>query len=124
MNILHTLETAPENIRLAAEKVAQTRTALDRAKHQEKVAVAKATIRHQGAKNQKILEAMVEQDPEVIAQVAATITAQGEYERAKIAHDHQYNLFVSARKLGSMDERELHAISGSTIRVSPAPYGE
>lgn len=115
-NILEILETAPAEIASAAEKVVQAKKDLSLAEQRWGVARAVATVRHQEAKNQMILSALVTQEEEVKACEIAIIHAQAAYESEKLKHDKIYNEFLSARKIAGMDDRELHAISGSTIR--------
>lgn len=106
---------SPENIRVAGVKMVQARKQLDKAKLQEKAAVANVIVKNTDAKNQKVLDAIIDNDDVVIAQRLVIIEAQAEYEIAKINHEHQNDLFTSARKIGGMDEKELRAISGSVI---------
>ena len=64
-NVISILETAPALIAAKGVELVQKRKALDTAKHNLEVARAAATIQHQDAKNQKLLEAYVANDAEV-----------------------------------------------------------
>lgn len=116
-NAIDILENAAHNISEAAKDMEQKREELDRTKQNEKVAIAKVTILYQDSKNQKILEAYITSNKDVQNAVNCRITAQGDYEKAKIEHDRQNNLFISARKIASLDEKELAMISGSIIKI-------
>lgn len=114
-NILQILETAPESIRIAAEQVANDEMVVKSSKLALSVATAKATIQHSEAKNQKLLEALVTQDEDVQRTSLDLFRAEAEVKKSKIALDYEENKFVSARKIGGLDEKVLHSISSSNI---------
>lgn len=116
IDIVKTLEESPSRLATLAETVREKRTVLDIAKHKVKIAKAKATVKNAPeAKNQKVLEAMVEFDEDVMREERELITAQANYEIAEIAHRKQYDYFVSARKLAGLDQKELRALYGATV---------
>ena len=114
-NILQILETAPEQIRIAAEQVANDEMVVKASKFALSVAIAKATIQNSEAKNQKLLEALVTQDAGVQIESLNLFKAEAELKKSKIAMDYEENKFVSARKIGGLDERVLQSISASNI---------
>ena len=118
-NIIEILKDAAHNIMEANMKKSEASVNLRHAKHQERVARAKATIGHQDAKNQKILEAIVDSNEEVIAQEKSTLLMKARLEVADIKVCFEDNKFIAARKIGGMDEKELCAISGSVIKNTP-----
>lgn len=115
-NILGILESAPAELATLAKTVAERRKDLDLAKHALTVAKARAGIRYQEAKNQTILRSRIDADEEVSRAEVAVIQAKANFEISEIEHRKVYDQFISARKIAGLDERELHAISGSTVR--------
>lgn len=117
-NILSILESAPAKIASAAEKVRQKKGALDTAKNNLRVAEALATVTHQDAKNQRLLDALIALDDGVKLARNGLIAATADHESALIELNRQTDAFISARKLAGMDQKELDAIRGSTIQLS------
>lgn len=109
MNIREALENGPARISFAAAEMEKARTALDQAKHALSVAIAKATIENESAKNQILLQARVTFDPGVIAAEAKVIEAKGAYELKRIAFDQENDTFISARKLAGVEEAEMRS---------------
>jgi hypothetical protein len=116
-NVLQTLEESPALLATAAEVVAKAKEALDRAKHHAEVCRAAATIANQSAKNSTLLQAHVSMDPAVQEADLEIIRLSAELEIARLQYDRLYNAFLSSRKLAGMDDRELHALRGSTIQA-------
>lgn len=114
-NILQILESAPENIRIASEKVANDEELVKSCKLALSVAEAKATIQHSDAVNQKVLSAFVTQDDGVQQASLALFKAECALKKSKIGLEYEENKFVSARKIGGLDEKVLHSISSSNI---------
>lgn len=103
MNVTELLENGPERICKAESALCENRKQLDKAKLRLEAARASALILNQGAKNQKLLEAMVSQDPEVQKAEAAVIDALGDVKLAEINVHLWENAFASARKLASLN---------------------
>lgn len=119
-NVLAILQDSPALLASAAEELARCRKAVELATHHWGVARSAATINHQEAKNQTILNALVNNDLQVQRHAIEIIEAEAAYQVAKIKHDEIYNRFISARKLAGIDPMELQAIQGSTISVRPS----
>jgi hypothetical protein len=115
-NILAILEEAPHRIRVENEKVIDAETALATGKHKLTIARSMATIRYQEEKNATLTKAKVDTDPEVIQWEVEVIRLNANVEKAKNNADAVENAWISARKLAGLDDRELQAIRGSTIR--------
>ena len=119
IDIVTILEQSPAKLAILAEDVRQKRTKLDIAKHNCKVARAKATVEAATkAKNQKVLEAIVEFDEEVMTMERKVIAAHANFENAEIEHRKQYDYFVSARKLAGLDQKELRALYGAHVDMN------
>jgi multidrug resistance efflux pump len=89
---------------------------LDKAKLKLKGVQAVATIKHKEERNQELIKAYRDADPDVQAAEAELIEATGALKVAELLHEKVYNHFISARKVGGMDDAEIHALMGSTIR--------
>ena len=125
LNIVGILEESPAKLALLAEDVREKRSQLYAAKHRVKVAKAKATVQYSTqAKNQKVLEAMVDCDDDVVEEEKKQIAAQANYECAEIAHRKQYDYFVSARKLAGLDQKELRALYNATVDMKTGEVKE
>lgn len=114
--VLDILEQAPARLAAQAVNVSIARESLSIAKHKLEIAKSNAVIANQQAKNQKILDAYVVVDEEVKQCQEKCILARGEFEIQQIAHGKLYDTFLSARKIAGMDDQELHALRGTTIR--------
>jgi len=102
MNVTEILQNGPEMIRQREDVVEAFRKTLDEAEHRLDVAKALAALKYEGAKNQKLLEAAVTTDKDVLEAEAKVIQAKGQYKSAEIALREAENQFTSARKLGGM----------------------
>jgi len=114
-SITEVLQTAPALIAYKGTLMVEARKVVDLAKLALKVAKAKAIIGAKHEKNQMLIEAKVQKDPAVLAAEDVLINAQKDYELSKIAHEKECDKFISARKLGGMDDKELEAIRGGVI---------
>jgi len=119
MNILDILESAPALIAAENQKVVEAEQTLAHAEHHLKIAKAAATIRFKDEKNATLTKAYVDTDEEVQAKELAVIAADAAAKIARNRADRVMNEWISARKVASLDERELRSISGSTIRTEP-----
>lgn len=101
-NVTQVLQQAPQLIATKSEEVESWRKVLDVAKHRLEVARASATMKNEGAKNQKLLEAAVTLDKEVQDAEAEVIRAKAQVAIAEINLQEIENQFTSARKLANM----------------------
>ncbi|MDB5344211.1 MAG: hypothetical protein JWP89_2588 [Schlesneria sp.] len=110
-DIHRTLAETPSLIEQAANEVATQRAALDRAKREAEKARAMATINHQNAKNQTILQALVDLDSGVGSAEAAVIEAHGAYLAAIARHERCKDDFDAAKKESNLIEAEMRSFS-------------
>lgn len=115
-NVLEILETSPALIASANQRVQEADTALQMAEHHLKVARAAATIKYREEKNATLIKAYVDADPAVQEKELEVIAKEAEAKIAKNRADALVNQWISARKIAGMDQSELDAIRGSTIR--------
>ena len=115
-SVLEVLEKAPAMLAYLATIVVQKRKEFDMAKTKLKVAQAKATIKHSNERNQEIIKAYRDDDEVVKQAEEQVIEAQAAWKIAEIEHEKIYNHFISARKIGGMDDPELHALAGARIK--------
>jgi hypothetical protein len=113
MNLQAILETSADTIHAKGKLMVQARKALSVAEHNLEKAKAQATIKHQDAKNQKILEALIVFDEEVALAELDVINAKAEFKIAELDWQKAENEFVAARKLAGMDASEMRALAGS-----------
>jgi len=103
------LEECPDAIQKAAEKVAEAKKALDNAKRNAEMARATATINNQNAKNQMILNALVENDSGVREAEAEIIRCNAEYLIEISKHEAEKDRFDSAKKEANMIVAEIRS---------------
>lgn len=115
-SILEVLEKAPSILSSHAVNVVEKRKEYDRAKHDRDVALAKAKIKHQDKRNQELIKAAATAEEEVVQAEVKVIEKRAEYEIADIKHREIYDRFISARKVAGLDEQELSALRGQTIK--------
>ena len=121
-NILEILESAPAEIASANQKVIEAETKLKTVQSKLNATRSAYVIKHKEAKNAKLTDAYVESEEDVINLAAEEIEADSEVRQAKNNTDEIYNRWVSARKLAGLDDREIQAIRGLTIKMrSPSP---
>jgi hypothetical protein len=117
---IHTvLSEGPSRIEQAAKAVAEARAALDRSKRACDKARAMATINHQTAKNQTILNALVENDSLVDQAEAEVIKCHAEYLIAQSKHELAKDQFDAAKKESNLMEAEMRSFASQ--RPSPRP---
>lgn len=92
------LEECPDAIQKAAVKVSEAKAALDNAKRAAEKARAMAVINNQNAKNQTVLNALVENDSLVEQAEAEIIRCNAEYLIALSKHEKEKDTFDSAKK--------------------------
>jgi hypothetical protein len=117
-NILETLETAPGEIASANANVIAAEHALKMIRAKLAALRNAYTIKYREEKNARLIEACVESESDVQELVLREIESETQVKILKNKADRVYNEWISARKIGGMEERELHAISGSTIQTS------
>ncbi len=105
------LAHGPSLIEQAAVLVAQKKEALDRARRAAEKARAEATITHQGAKNQTLLQALVESSWQVDKADAEVITANSEYLIAVSKHERAKDEFDAAKKNSNLMEAEMRSFA-------------
>lgn len=115
-NVLEVLEKAPALLAHKARIVVDKRKALKTAKMRLKSAQAAAKIKYKEERNMELIKAYCDADPDVNKAEIAEIEADAELKVAELEHEEVYNHFISARKVGGMDDAELQALRGSTIR--------
>lgn len=115
-NVLEVLEKAPALLAYRARIVVDKRMAMDRAKLKVKALRAAAMIKHKEERNQELIKAYCDADTGVQSAEEELVVAMSQLKIAELEHERVYNHFISARKVGGMDDAELHAIMGSTIR--------
>lgn len=114
--ILEILETAPANIASANNAV------IDAEKNLRTIRAKLSALRHaytlkfREEKNARLIEACVENEDDVQQMVLQEIAVEAKVKILKNKAERLYNEWVSARKLAGMDQNELDAIRGSTIR--------
>ena len=116
-NILEILQAAPAKIAEENVRVIESEKTYKLAKARLSASRNAFTVVHRGEKNSRLIEAMVENEPDIQVLVIAEIEAEASMKMAKNRADGVYNSWVSARKIAGLDERELHSISGSTIKI-------
>jgi len=110
--IHQTLARTPSLIEQAANEVALKKAALDRAKREAEKARAMAVINHQDAKNQTILQALVDLDTGVGLADAAVIEAHGAYLSSIARHERCKDDFDAAKKESNLIEAEMRSFAG------------
>jgi hypothetical protein len=110
LSTIHTtLAETPSLIEQAANEVASKKAALDKAKREAEKARAMATVNHQNAKNQAILQALVDLDTGVDLAEAAVIEAHGAYLSAIARHERNKDEFDAAKKESNLIEAEMRS---------------
>ena len=117
-SVLEILEKAPALLAYRATIVAQKDAAHRRAKHEVEIQKAMARIVHKEERNAELIKAHCDNEAEVKTAVRAEIRTRTDLEIARIEHHRVDDLFISARKVASMDGRELAALRGSTVAGS------
>lgn len=108
-SIHQTLAETPSLIEQAANQVAEAKAALDKAKREAEKARAMATVNHQNAKNQTILQALVDLDTGVDQAEAKVIEAHGAYLAAVAGHERAKDDFDAAKKESNLIEAEMRS---------------
>lgn len=115
-NVLEVLEKAPALLAHKARIVVDKRSAYKKAKMRVKAAQAAAKIKYKEERNMELIKAYCDADQDVKDAEIAEIEADAALKIAELEHEEVYNHFISARKVGGMDDAELQALRGSTIR--------
>lgn len=104
----------------AAMEVQEKRTNLDRAKREVDKARAMAVINNQNAKNQTVLNALVENDTAVSSAENEVITAHGDYLSAIARHEREKDTFDAAKKAANMIEAEMRSFGSQRSTNFPS----
>lgn len=115
-NVLEVLEKAPALLAYKARIVVDKRSALKKATMKLKALQAAAKIKYKEERNMELIKAYCDADEDVQKAEVETIEADAALKIAELEHEEIYHHFISARKVGGMDDAELHALRGSTIR--------
>lgn len=114
-NILEILEQAPALMASQSVKVTELEKEHRTIKARLSASRNYFTIKHKDEKNATLTAAFVENEEEVKSLVVQEIQKDAEVKIAKIRFEEIENQWISARKLGGMNQSELDAIRGSTI---------
>lgn len=102
MNIVEALSEGPRLITEKSDIVIEKRRDYDQAKFRLQAMKASATIKHQEAKNARILEALIALEPEVQSAELELIAVHAALKIAEIDLQQEENAFISARKFSSL----------------------
>lgn len=122
--VSHNLETilneAPSKLAYLEGVVNVMQSEEDELKDRLKVREAEVRLRcKEKSKNRDILESYVLTDDEVIDLKKKLRDAEARTRAAEIMHRRAYDTFISARKIGGMQQAEWHALKGQNVMTTP-----
>lgn len=122
--VSHNLETilneAPSKLAYLEGVVNVMQSEEDELKDKLKVREAEVRLRcKEKSKNRDILESYVLTDDEVIDLKKKLRDAEARTRAAEIMHRRAYDTFISARKIGGMQQAEWHALKGQNVMTTP-----
>lgn len=122
--VSHNLETilneAPSKLAYLEGVVNVMQSEEDDLKDKLKVREAEVRLRcKEKSKNRDILESYVLTDDEVIELKKRLRDAEARTRAAEIMHRRAYDTFISARKIGGMQQAEWHALKGQNVMTTP-----
>lgn len=119
-NLETILNEAPAKLSYLEGVVNVMRSEEDKLKDELKVEEAEVRLRcKERAKNSAILESFVLTDPEVKSIKSRLRDAEARTRAAEIMHRRAYDTFISARKIGGMQQAEWQAIRGQRVMTKP-----
>jgi hypothetical protein len=119
-NLETILNEAPAKLSYLEGVVSVMKQAEDELKDKLKVQEAEVRLRCKDkSKNRDILESYVLTDEEVIDLKRQLRDAEARTRAAEIMHRRAYDTFISARKIGGMQQAEWHALKGQNVMTTP-----
>lgn len=119
-NLETILNEAPSKLAYLEGVVNVMQSAEDELKDRLKVREAEVRLRcKEKSKNRDILESYVLTDDEVIDLKKKLRDAEARTRAAEIMHRRAYDTFISARKIGGMQQAEWHALKGQNVMTTP-----